>query len=186
MLTVDDARGMLNDYTSSEDDEPTIVDLLVDRIKFAETIILNKVSSPTTDDLRVARRVIKSLNPDALLSETENAKVALESVLRTRRFDFEKARQQPMWFKELNGFEDHVPESEEYGIRSFVFRVRAPFLPEKFNTFLSEKWPGVERVKGTYWIATRLVKFWEISLDVSSLQMEMAGLSKRRKSEMSQ
>ena len=71
----------------------------------------------------------------------------------TGRFDFEKARRHPLWFNELKGFEDHVPETEEYGVRSFVYRARRPFHPARFQAFCNEPWPGVIRAKGFFWLA---------------------------------
>ncbi len=61
----------------------------------------------------------------------------------------------PMWAKELYGFADHVPETEEYGVKSFVYRARQPFVPEKIMAVLNGELPGVIRAKGHFWIATR-------------------------------
>ena len=77
------------------------------------------------------------------------------AVLHTGSFDFEKAHRHPLWFKELNGFKDHVPETLEYGVRSFVYRSRRPFHPARFQQFCNESWPGVIRTKGFFWLATR-------------------------------
>ncbi len=76
-------------------------------------------------------------------------------MLDTGRFSLEAAETNPLWFKELNGFKDHVPETEEYGIRSFVYRARRPFNPALFDKFVSRSWPGVIRAKGFFWLATR-------------------------------
>ncbi len=78
-----------------------------------------------------------------------------DRILDTGRFDFEKAQQHPLWFKELYGFAEHTPETEEYGVTNFVYRARRPFDPVKFNRFLQQSWPGVIRAKGHFWIATR-------------------------------
>lgn len=79
----------------------------------------------------------------------------LDAVLNTGLFDFERAQTHPLWFKELNGFKNHLPETEEYGIRSFVYRARRPFAPMAFNAFVNKSWPGVIRAKGFFWLATR-------------------------------
>ncbi|MFT9216870.1 MAG: GTP-binding protein, partial [Acetobacter malorum] len=70
-------------------------------------------------------------------------------------FDHDKAEQHPLWYKELYGAAEHVPETEEYGISSFVYRARRPFIPEKFKAFIDTSWPGVVRAKGHFWLATR-------------------------------
>src|SRR5690554_4553883 len=159
MVTVMDAANLLKDYssrdflrdrgeTAREGDDRALVDLLVEQIEFADVIVLNKVSYAVAHELDLARRIIRSLNPDAELIETDFGRVALDKVLDTGRFQFEKAEQHPLWYKELNGFKDHVPETEEYGIRSFVYRERRPLDPVKFRDFINRPWPGVIRTKG--------------------------------------
>lgn len=174
MVTVVDAANLLKDYSSQdflrdrgeiagEGDDRALVDLLVEQIEFADVIVMNKISDATPHDLDLARKIVRSLNPDAEIIETDFAKVPLEKVLNTGRFDFAKAEQNPLWFKELNGFKDHVPETEEYGIRSFVYRERRPFEPMKLKAFLNKSWPGVVRAKGFFWLATRPHYVGEIS-----------------------
>ena len=166
MVTVVDAANLLKDYGSreflrdrgeiaGEGDERSLVDLLVDQIEFADVVVLNKVSEISAETLASVRAVVKALNPDASLVEADFANVPLAEVLDTGRFDYERAQEHPLWFKELNGFRDHVPETEEYGVSSFVYRARRPFHPEKFDAFLARTWPGLIRAKGLFWLATR-------------------------------
>ena len=174
MVTVVDAANLLKDYgsgdfladrgeTAGEGDNRTIVDLLVEQIEFADVVVLNKIGTATPDERDAARKIIVALNPDAKLIETDFGKVDLKDVLGTGRFDIDKAEQHPLWFKELHGFKDHVPETEEYGIRSFVYRARMPFDPAKFQNFIDRPWPGVVRAKGFFWLATRPHLVGEIS-----------------------
>ena len=187
MVTVVDAASLLKDYGSTdfladrgeslgEDDERTLVDLLVDQIEFADTIILNKVSDARPQDLAAARQIVRGLNPDAVVMETDRSAVALRDVLGTGRFDFDKAHEHPLWFKELNGFADHVPETEEYGIRSFVYRARQPFAPRALSRFVQKSWPGVIRAKGFFWLATRPHFVGEISQAGAFVTTEKRGL----------
>jgi G3E family GTPase len=166
MVTVVDAVNLLNDYASTDflkgrgealgdDDNRCLVDLLVEQIEFADVVILNKVDDATAQQRDAARKIVRALNPSAELIETNYANVPLDRVLDTGRFDFETAQQNPLWYKELYGFADHVPETEEYGIKNFVYRARRPFEPEKLQGFLRENWDGVIRAKGHFWIATR-------------------------------
>lgn len=76
--------------------------------------------------------ILIALNPEAELIEASFSKVPPEKILNIRRLDFEKAQQHPVWFKELYGFADHVPETEEYGVTNFVYRARRPFDTQKF------------------------------------------------------
>jgi G3E family GTPase len=166
MVTVVDAANLLRDYssqdflrdrgeTAGEGDDRALVDLLVEQVEFADVIVLNKVSDTAPHDLDLARKIIRALNPEAELLETDFGRVALDKVLDTGRFDFDRAEQNPLWFKELNGFRDHIPETEEYGIRSFVYRERRPFDPVKLKDFINRSWPGVVRAKGFFWLAMR-------------------------------
>jgi G3E family GTPase len=166
MITVVDAANLLKDYSSSDflrdrgetagdGDDRALVDLLVEQIEFADVVVLNKIADASDTDRDLARKIIRALNPDAELLEVDFGRVPLEKILDTGRFDFEKAQEHPLWFKELNGFKDHVPEIEEYGIRSFVYREKRPFDPMKLKSFVNRSWPGVVRTKGFFWLATR-------------------------------
>ncbi len=174
MVTVVDAVNLLKDYssqdflrdrgeTAGDGDDRALVDLIVEQIEFADVVVLNKVSDASPHDLDLARKIVRALNPDAEIVETDFGRVALDRVLDTGRFDFEKAQTHPLWFKELNGFADHVPETEEYGIRSFVYRARRPFDPMRLKAFINRPWPGVVRAKGFFWLATRPNHVGELS-----------------------
>jgi G3E family GTPase len=166
MVTVVDAVNLLRDYSShdflrdrgepmGEEDERTLVDLLTDQIEFADVVVLNKVADAELHQVDAARKIIRSLNADARIIETNHSDVPAGAILDTGLFDFEQAHEHPMWAKELYGFAEHVPETEEYGVRSFVYRARRPFEPEKILAVLNGEIPGVIRAKGNFWIATR-------------------------------
>jgi G3E family GTPase len=166
MVTVVDAVNLLADYSShdflsargetmGEGDERRLVHLLTDQIEFADVVILNKVTTAGPERVDAARKIIRSLNADARILETDFADVALSDVLETGLFDLDRAHQHPMWAKELYGFADHTPETEEYGIASHVYRARRPFIPEAILALLDGDLPGVIRAKGHFWIATR-------------------------------
>jgi len=166
MVTVVDAVNLLADYSShdflaargqsmGEGDDRHLVHLLTDQIEFADVIVLNKVTKAGPDRVDAARKIIRSLNADARILETDFSDVALSDVLETGLFDPDRAHEHPMWAKELYGFADHTPETEEYGITSHVYRARRPFVPEAILALLDGDLPGVIRAKGHFWIATR-------------------------------
>jgi len=186
MVTVVDAANMLNDYSSSDflrdrgevvdgEDDRALVQLLVDQIEFADVIVLNKISNVPEGQLETIRAILGGLNPDARVIETDYADVPLDEVLDTGRFDFERAHEHPLWAKELYGFADHVPETEEYGIGHFVYRARRPFDPGKLQALFNTPWPGVVRAKGFFWIATRPDWLGEISQAGALVQNEGMG-----------
>ncbi len=166
MVTVVDAVNLLRDYSShdflrdrgevlGQDDERTLVNLLVEQIEFADVVVLNKVADAEPHQVEAARQIIRSLNADTRIIETTHSDVPADAILNTGLFDFDKAHEHPMWAKELYGFADHVPETEEYGVASFVYRARRPFEPEKIMSVLNDDLGGVIRAKGHFWIATR-------------------------------
>ncbi|MEM8791675.1 MAG: GTP-binding protein [Pseudomonadota bacterium] len=166
MVTVVDAVNLLKDFTShdflrdrgevlGEEDDRTLVHLLTDQMEFADVVILNKVDDADPGQVDAARKIIRSLNADCEIIETNHSNVAADKILDTGLFDFEKAHDHPMWAKELYGFADHMPETEEYGVTSHVYRARRPFIPEKILEVLNGGLTGVIRAKGHFWIATR-------------------------------
>ena len=166
MVTVVDAINLLKDFSSHDflgdrgeslgpEDERTLVDLLTDQIEFANVIILNKASDAGQVRVDAARTIIKALNPDAKVILADHGVVETGDILETGLFDFDRAQEHPLWAKELYGFEHHVPETEEYGISSFVYRARRPFDPARIHALLNGDMPGVIRAKGHFWIATR-------------------------------
>ena len=165
MVTVVDAFNFLKDFSSAdylttreltniEGDHRTIVNLLTDQIEFANVILINKIDLISEDQLEELRAIIQKLNPEASIIITEKSKVVLESVLNTGLFDYEKAEASAGWLKELEN--EHLPETEEYGIGSFVFRSKKPFHPERFLNYLNQSFPqNIIRSKGLFWLASR-------------------------------
>ena len=166
MVTVVDAINLLNDFAShdfladrgeslGDEDDRTLVNLLTEQMEFADVVILNKTTDAGPDKVDAARKIIRALNPDARLIETDQSRVDPDAIFDTGLFDFDKAHEHPFWAKELYGFAHHTPETEEYGISSFVYRARAPFDPAKVHAVLTGDLPGVIRAKGHFWLATR-------------------------------
>ncbi|EJC71790.1 putative GTPase, G3E family [Rhizobium leguminosarum bv. trifolii WSM2012] len=166
MVTVVDAASLLADYSSADlladrgmqrdsEDRRTLIDLLVDQIEFADIVVINKISDASEEMRAEVRMVVAALNPDARQVEADFGEVSLATILNTGLFDEAKAAAHPLWHKELYNPGDHVPETEEYGVSSFVYRTRRPFDPMRFRAFLDEPWPGVMRAKGHFWLATR-------------------------------
>ncbi|WP_444443060.1 GTP-binding protein [Rhodobacter capsulatus] len=166
MVTVVDTINLTKDFSSSDfladrgetagaEDTRTLVTLLTEQIEFADVVVLNKVTDAGPERLRIARQIVKALNPDARLIETDFGQVPAEAIFDTGLFDFDRAAQHPLWAKELYGFANHTPETEEYGISSFVYHARAPFDPGRIEAALGGALPGVIRAKGHFWLATR-------------------------------
>ena len=184
MVTVVDALNFWNDFKEAdyikdrgeslgEEDDRTVTDLLVDQVEFADIIIVNKTDLIKPDELEALKGKLKSLNPVADILYAEHGKVPLQSILNTNLFDMEKAQSSPGWLKEL--MNEHVPETEEYGISSFVYRARKPFHPQRLFDLFQKQWPGVYRSKGFLWVASsnRFVMGW--SQAGGACRYELAG-----------
>jgi G3E family GTPase len=171
MVTVIDAANFLQQFDAAEylaergmaageGDERTIADLFIDQVEFADVLIINKTDLVTADELARLHAILRQFNRTADILEAERGTVPLGRVLDTKRFDMDKAQASAGWIKELQN--EHTPETEEYGIGSFVFRARRPFHPQRFWEFLHTEWPGLLRSKGHFWLATRhdMIGLW--------------------------
>ena len=166
MVTVVDAVNFTKDYYEAKDlqevgeslgeeDQRSVADLLVDQVEFADIILISKTDLVNQKDIDKLKAVIRNLNTDACIIPISKGNVSTTDILSTGLFDFARAQQAPGWLKELRG--EHKPETEEYGISSFVYKARRPFYPKKFYDFLHSKDLSGKliRSKGYFWLATR-------------------------------
>ncbi|TVQ87584.1 MAG: GTP-binding protein [Chromatiaceae bacterium] len=165
MVTVVDAVNFPRDLDAGEDlaargeslgadDRRTLSELLVDQVEFADVILLNKADLVSSADRQQLEHALRQLNRQAHIFATSFCEVPLEAVLDTGHFDFSRAAQAPGWLAELRG--THTPETEEYGVSSFVYRARRPFHPARLHAAMQQDWPGnLLRSKGFFWLATR-------------------------------
>ena len=166
MVTVVDAINFLKDYEEAkdlqetgesleEDDQRSVADLLVEQVEFADVILISKTDIAKATEVDRLTAILKTLNTRAKILPIYQGQVGVKQVLDTGKFSFEEAQKAPGWLKEMRG--EHVPETEEYGIGSFVYEARRPFNPEKFYQFLhsTEQFGKLIRSKGYFWLATR-------------------------------
>ena len=166
MVTVVDAINFLKDYEEAkdlqetgeslgEDDQRSVADLLVEQVEFADVILISKTDIAKATEVDRLTAILKTLNTRAKILPIYQGQVEVKQVLDTGKFSFEEAQKAPGWLKEMRG--EHIPETEEYGIGSFVYEARRPFNPEKFYQFLhsTEQFGKLIRSKGYFWLATR-------------------------------
>jgi len=164
MVTVVDAHNLMADFGSidflatrgqaaGEDDDRRLVSLLTEQIEFANVVIVNKTDLVSTERLAQVHAVIKALNPKARVIESVRGGVPLSNIFDTRLFNLKEAYAMPGWVQELEG--KHMPESEAYGLHSFVYRAREPFHPQRLHDFLQNPITGLIRSKGYFWLASR-------------------------------
>jgi len=187
MITVVDAYNFHKDFGSNDtinsrnlneegmDDSRAIVNLLTEQIEFANFIILNKTDLVSESDLKLLEELIHKLNPEAEIIRSSFSKVDIKRILNTKVYDYEKASQAAGWMKELEK-DEHIPETTEYGISSFVFRSRKPFHPQRFWNYINQDFASnIIRSKGMFWIASRNDVALNWSQAGGSLRAEPAG-----------
>ena len=166
MVTVVDGVNFLLDYqaadsldsrgeTLGEEDERSITDLLIEQIEFADVILVSKIDLISSRERQELMAILERLNARAEIIAMVMGEVPLKKILNTGRFDFEKAAEAPGWLQALRG--EHVPETEEYGIASAVYRARRPFHPQRFFSFIDRPWVNGKllRSKGFFWLASK-------------------------------
>lgn len=177
IISVVDAKRLSDEFNQGGDllnekiDEEDIENLVIQQIEFCDTIILNKIDEVSKEELASVKDVIKALQPNAEIIETNYAKVPMEKLLETKKFDFERAATSSGWYAELDKNEDHDDheeehheehegghhhhhhheegEVEEYGISTFVYYRREPMDRKKFYEYIGKPWPKkIIRAKG--------------------------------------
>jgi G3E family GTPase len=186
LVTVVDCLNFHNDFNSDDNiidrklnddvlDTRRIVDLLIDQVEFANVIVLNKIDLVEEDIVKELELVIHKLNPTARIFKTVNGNIDLKEILNTKLFDSKDASEFHTWKEELK--KEHVPETEEYGISSFVFKSKVPFHPERFAWYLEHIFPtSIIRTKGIFWIASRPDDAISLGQAGTSLKIEKAGV----------
>jgi G3E family GTPase len=171
MVTVVDAKRFLADFRRAqalrergqalgEDDLRTVTDLLIEQVEFADVIVVNKTDLVPPALLDELEAILRRLNPGARLERAERGCVPVDRLVDTHAFDYERAEASAGWQRELAG--EHTPETEAYGISSFVYRARRPFHPQRlWDLVHGDLLDGLLRSKGFVWLATRPAHAYE-------------------------
>jgi len=186
MVTVVDCFNFIKDFSTASllsdrnltdpGDERTIVNLLTDQVEFANVIVLNKADLVNEQTKGLLEATIRLLNPSARIIRSVFGKVDPSQILFTRLFNAESAQDADAWIRELER-DSHTPETEEYGISSFVFRSQRPFHPERWWHFINAKYPrNIIRAKGLFWLSSRPKIAINFSQAGESLRVEKAGI----------
>jgi G3E family GTPase len=186
MVTVVDAYHFWQDFNSpeslkqrnqeaGEEDTRNVVHLLTDQVEFCDVLIINKCDMVGEEELEKLENALRGLQPRARFIRTSHGKIDPNEILNTGLFDFDAASQSAGWIQELQK-EHHTPETEEYGISSFVYTRKVPFHSERLLKWMA-KWPkSVVRSKGIVWLATRNNTAISFSQAGVSRQLAPAGL----------
>lgn len=194
MVTLVDAKNFLPEWEACEDlkarglaageeDERSIADLLADQVEFANVLAVSKTDLVTEEELGRTEALLRHLNPDARIIRARHGEVPLKEILNTGHFDLEEAAEHEEWLAGDREAE-REPETEEYGISSFVYEARRPFYPDRFHEFVQARCEGLLRSKGFFWLASRPdhILVWQQAgnaFTVAGGGVWMAGLPKK-------
>jgi G3E family GTPase len=159
--------------------ERPVFELMVEQAECADLLILNKCDLVEAGDLAQLEDVLHGLNPHAEILHAEYSQVAAERLLGRVRFDAKITLRAAAWLASLSSLlpvgtssgadgrrslarlaqpaaRDARPKHEAtYGIRSFVFQARRPFVARKFFALVEGGMPGLLRAKGYFWTDAR-------------------------------
>ncbi len=160
IVTVVDALRMKEEFAKGNSllkqdiDDDDLENLVIQQIEFCTTILLNKASEVSPDDLKQVEGIIRAIQPKAEIIKCDYGDVDLDRILNTHLFDFDKVATSAAWIAAMQDDDDGLENEEsgealEYGIETFVYTRREPFDLSRFDEFIARKWPkAIIRCKG--------------------------------------
>lgn len=122
-------------------------ELLAEQLEFADIVVLNKLDLAAPDDVQRLRELVALTNPRARVLEAERGRLPAAELLGVGLFDLEASMNLASWAEELE--KEHIPESEEFGLSSFVYQRTVPFDHERLLNLLQRGLPrNIIRSKG--------------------------------------
>lgn len=133
------------------DQDPDIINLVIDQIEFCNTILLNKCDLLSADKIEQVYKTIRTLQKDADIIQCIQGKVNPDRIFNNKKFDFEKIMQSSRIQEQLSrGKQEEI--QDEHGITSFLYEEKKPFDYDKFMAFLENDYPEeIIRAKGYVW-----------------------------------
>ena len=179
IVTVVDALRMKSEFECGNKldknviEEEDIANLVIQQIEFCNIVLLNKASEVSREDLNRIKSIIDNLQPGVEIIECDYTNIDLEKIINTHKFEYYKIAAAAGWIRHI---EDHEHEhhhhhdheechdencpchhhhhhghshGDEYGISTFVYYRRQSFDTNKFDRFVTSKWPeNIIRAKG--------------------------------------
>jgi G3E family GTPase len=127
----------------------------VARIDCMVTVVdcANLLNDFHSEDSLEQRGEIAGEGDDRQLANLLTEQIEFANVIVLNKVDMVDAASMPGWAQELAGV--HTPETETYGISSFVYRAKEPFHAQRLHDYIAQPIPGVVRSKGYFWLASR-------------------------------
>ncbi|MEO8644055.1 GTP-binding protein [Pseudomonas sp.] len=151
------SRNTVGDEDETGTPQRHLSDLLIEQVEYANVILVSRVDLIGEKGFLELSAMLAGLNPQAHILPMAHGAVDLSEILDTGRFDLPGLVQSPGWMKHMEATDERLPESDTYGIASWVYRERAPFHPQRLLDFLNRPWHygRLLRCKGYFWVASR-------------------------------
>ena len=135
-----------------------LTELLVEQVEFADVVLMSHADELDAAELDRLERSIRELNPRAEILAMEHGRVELAKVLHTGRFDLPSLMRAPGWMRRMEEISPPEPETDAFGIGSWVYRERIPFHPGRLLQLLDQPWRNgrLLRCKGYFWEASQI------------------------------
>lgn len=165
IVTVCDALRLRDEFAEGTDltkgnlGEDDLASLVIQQVEFCNIILLNKADEVSADELVRIKAILRQIQPKAAIVPCNYGDVPIEKIINTHLFDFEKVATSARWIEAVEGDEDDLENEEEgealeYGIGTFVYTRRRPFMMTEFDQFIARKFPkSVIRCKGLCYFA---------------------------------
>ena len=153
-------------------EEEDIANIVIQQIEFCDIVLLNKVSEVSREEVNRIKAIINNLQPGVEIIECDYADIDLEKIINTHKFEYYKVAAAAGWIRHIEEHEhehhhhdgdechdENCPchhhhhhghsHGDEYGISTFVYYRRQSFDTNKFDRFVTSRWPeNVIRAKG--------------------------------------
>ncbi|OYP51440.1 cobalamin biosynthesis protein CobW [Prevotella sp. P3-120] len=119
IVTVVDALRMRDEFgsgealTSQNIGEEDIENLVIQQIEFCNTILLNKASEVSAEELEKIKQIIHALQPKAEIITCDYGDVDLDKLVNTHGFDFDAVATSAAWIDEIEHHHDDDDDNEE-------------------------------------------------------------------------
>ena len=119
IVTVVDALRMRDEFgsgealTSQNIGEEDIENLVIQQIEFCNTILLNKASEVSAEELEKIKQIIHALQPKAEIITCDYGDVDLDKLVNTHGFDFDAVATSAAWIDEIEHHHEDDDDDEE-------------------------------------------------------------------------
>lgn len=170
-----------------------LIELLIEQLETTDLVVLNQCDRVTEEEREALEAAIAGLNPRADIVAAEQGQVGREVVIERIRFSESETLAGASWIRALNALVPRpaagaarpgsavlrtatgqaTPTHERrYGLRSFVFQSRRPFLRERLLAAVEAARPGLVRAKGFVWLADQPDEMLFLSVAGDEVRLE--------------